>query len=116
MTAPSESVPDPASKQYKPQAYYLPVELHERFKAAWWATRGEPAPDGAGSMGAKVERLLEEECLRLEELYNQGEPFPPAPKRARGTTGEGTQRQRAFMERYWSDRREGAGEDPAERS
>ena len=112
MSAPSESVPEPGGKTYKPQAYYLPTELHERFKAAWWATRGEPAPDGAGSMGAKLERLLEVECDRLEQLYNEGKPFPPAPKRARGTSGEGTQRQRAFMERYWSERRESAGEEP----
>ena len=98
------------------QAYYLPVELQQRFKAAWWATRGESAPDGAGSMGKKLERLLELECSRLEELYNNGEPFPPAPKGARGVSGEGNQRQRAFMEQYWSERRNSTDSDSSDAS
>lgn len=115
MSASDETDPDAAAgKRYKPQAYYLPIELHERLKAAWWATRDEPEPDGAGSLGNKVVRLFEIECERLEQKFNGGKPFPPAPKNARGISGEGTQRQREFMEEYWSARREGTGDKPAE--
>lgn len=116
MSAPEEKPAESAGKRYKPQAYYLPVELHERFKAAWWATREKPEPDGAGSMGTKVERLLEAECTHLEQTYNQGQPFPPAPKRARGISPDGTQRQRQYMEEYWLARREGGGDKPTESS
>lgn len=112
MSASDESPSEqPPGRRYKPQAYYLPVDLHERLKAAWWATRDKEPPDGAGSMNLIVERLLEEECARLEQKYNEGKPFPPAPKKARGVSGAGTQRQRAYMEEYWANRREsGAGD------
>lgn len=114
MAEPKETDPEPSAKRYKPQAYYLPVELHERFKAAWWATRDEPEPDGAGSMAIKVERLLSAEAARLEERYNAGQPFPSAPRRARGISPAGTQRQREHMEEYWSARREsGEGHPPS---
>jgi hypothetical protein len=64
--------------------------LHARLKAAWWATRDEP--EGAPSLAGLVEISFLREAEQLEQLYNEGEPFPPAPARAQGasrpTTGD----------------------------
>ena len=98
---------------YRPHAYYLPDELHERFKAAWWSTREQPAPDGAPSLSTLVERILLEECERLEEKYNAGEPFPPAPRNARGMNPAAARRQAEWLETMWQRSRskgESAGE------
>lgn len=91
---------------YRSHAYYLPTALHERLKAAWWATKDEPAPDGEPSLATKVARLFEEEAERLEQKFNGGEPFPPAPRRARGVDPEASRRQGEFMTGVWSKSRD----------
>lgn len=89
---------------YRSHAYYLPTAVHERLKAAWWATKDEPAPDGEPSLSTKVARLFEEEAERLEQKFNNGQPFPAAPRRARGVNPEASRRQGEFMTDYWESR------------
>ncbi|MDZ7881913.1 MAG: hypothetical protein U5N53_02890 [Mycobacterium sp.] len=67
---------------YRHQTYYLPVALHARLKAAWWATKDKP--EGAPALAGLVEVAFEREASHLGELYNEGVPFPPAPAKARG--------------------------------
>ncbi|WP_141677804.1 hypothetical protein [Microbacterium oleivorans] len=86
------------------QAYYLPVDLHSRLKAAWWATRDEN--DGAPSLAGLVAAAFELEADRLEKTYNAGEPFPPAPARARGSSRAAAQRQGEWLRGEWERRRE----------
>jgi hypothetical protein len=94
---------------YKPQAYYLPVEVHERLKAAWWALHDKNVdPAVAETLAEYVANLLGDEATRLEQTYNGGNRFPPAPRRARGTRVEARQRQSEYMTQVWSDR---AGKD-----
>lgn len=86
MSAPDE--PQPTSPRatangYRSQTYYLSTDLHERLKAAWWATRAEK--DGDPSLSSLMGRLLSAECNRLEAELNDGKPFTPAPKKARGS-------------------------------
>lgn len=90
---------------YKPQAYYLPVEVHERLKAAWWALRDKDVdPAVADTLAEYVANLLGDEAVRLEQTYNEGKPFPPAPRRARGIGVVARQRQSRFMTQVWSER------------
>lgn len=91
---------------YRSHAYYIPTALHERIKAAWWATRGEEAPDGSPSLSTKVAQLFADEAARLEAKHNGGELFPQAPKNARGVDPEASKRQSQFMSGIWSGRRE----------
>ncbi|MFF8188797.1 hypothetical protein ACF044_16205 [Microbacterium sp. NPDC016588] len=89
---------------YAHQAYYLPVDLHARLKAAWWATRDEA--EGAPSLAGLVAASFEREADRLEHLYNEGAPFPPAPARARGISRAAAQRQGDWLRGEWERRRE----------
>lgn len=91
---------------YRAHAYYIPTALHERLKAAWWATREEEAPDGSPSLSTKVAQLFLDEAERLEAKRNGGAPFPPAPKNARGIDPAASKRQSEFMSGIWSGRRE----------
>lgn len=100
-----DQVSSATANGYRSHAYYIPSALHERLKAAWWATRGEDAPDGSPSLSAKVAQLFAIEADRLEQKHNGGEPFPPAPKNARGVDPEGSKRQGDFMSGVWSGRR-----------
>ena len=59
---------------YRSIAYFLPVALHARLKAAWWSTRDEP--EGAPALAGLVEVAIGRETDRLEHLYNAGSPFP----------------------------------------
>jgi len=105
---PDDHVSSTTANGYRSHAYYLHTGLHERIKAAWWATREEEAPDGAPSLSTKVAQLLLDEAERLEQKYNQGDPFPPAPKNARGVDPEASKRQGEFMTGVWSGRRDGS--------
>jgi len=91
---------------YRSHAYYIPAALHERLKAAWWATRGEESPDGSPSLSTKVAQLFLDEAERLESKHNVGVPFAPAPKNARGIDPAASRRQGEFMVGIWSGRRE----------
>ena len=52
---------EPSGYRYKPQVYYISVELRERFKAAWWATRDQAEPDGSGT--TSIHRSTSDEIL-----------------------------------------------------
>ena len=83
--------------------YYIPVAVHERFVSAWVGTRAEePA---AASVSALAAELLEAEAARLERDFNNGEPFPPAPPRARGVDPTAARRQGEIMSEIWQQRR-----------
>lgn len=70
--------------------YFLSASLHQRLKAAWWATRS--CSDGAPTLSALVERIFTEHCITVETARNGGLRFPPAPARAQGTRGAATNR------------------------
>ncbi|MGC5224536.1 hypothetical protein ACPW96_18375 [Micromonospora sp. DT81.3] len=89
---------------YGHRAYYLPVALHARLKAAWWASRANP--DGAPSLAGLVERAFTEEASRLEQLHNAGAPFPPAPDTARGVSRAAAERQGEWLRAEWERRRQ----------
>lgn len=91
---------------YRTIAYYLPAELQERLKAAWWATRD--LADGAPSLNALVELVLTQEAERLEQAHNDGLPFPPAPEGARGRSRAAAERQGEWLSAEWARRREEA--------
>jgi len=106
MTSPEESREGAVTATgYRTRSYYLLDELHERIKAAWWATR--ELPEGEPALGTLVGRLFEAVAKRLEELYNNGERFPPAPRSARGVDPEAAKRQGAFMADVWAGKRDG---------
>ena len=89
---------------YGLNAYYLPVALHARLKAAWWATRDES--DGAPSLAGLVERAFTAEASRLEARHNAGAEFPPAPDSARGVSRTAAQRQGEWLRGEWERRRQ----------
>lgn len=91
---------------YRTIAYYLPAELQERLKAAWWGTRD--LDDGAPSLNALVELVLTQETERLEQAHNEGRPFPPAPEGARGRSRLAAERQGEWLSAEWARRREAA--------
>lgn len=108
MPNPDDAAATP--RGYRSHAYYLHTQQHhERLKAAWWGTRHTEQPvdedDLAPSLNALVARLFEAEAARLEAKYNAGEPFPPAPKQARGVDPSATSRQGQTMTDLWSERR-----------
>ena len=84
---------------YRSIAYFLPVALHARLKAAWWSTRDEP--EGAPALAGLVEVAFMREADRLEQLYNEGAPFPPAPAKARGISRAAAQRQGEWLRGEW---------------
>ena len=83
--------------------YYIPVETHDRFVAAWAGTRSHPA--AAASVSALAAEALEAETVRLEEHFNGGAPFPPAPESARGFDPTTARRQGVIMSEIWQQRR-----------
>ena len=89
---------------YRHQTYYLPVALHARLKAAWWSTREEP--EGEPALAGLVEVAFMREADRLEQLYNEGAPFPPAPAKARGVSRAAAQRQGEWLRGEWERRRQ----------
>lgn len=91
-------------RDYRARAYYIPTGLHERLKAAWWATRTRS--DGAPTLSALVEELFATEAARLEAEHNGGASFPLAPARARGVNAEAAQRQGEWMRQEWQTRRD----------
>lgn len=86
------------------RAYYLPSSLHDRFKAAWWATRNRPT--GKSALNELVESLFAAAAAHLEQEYNDGLRFPAAPARARGVSAEGAQRQGERQRQLWQARRD----------
>ena len=89
---------------YRHQTYYLPVALHARLKAAWWATKDKP--EGAPALAGLVEVAFEREASHLEQLYNEGVAFPPAPAKARGISRAAAQRQGEWLRGEWERRRQ----------
>jgi len=87
---------------HRSRTYYLTSDLHDRIKAAWWATQEQP------SLSILVAALLEVEAGRLERAHNAGEPFPPAPASARGVDPEAARRQGQFMTNLWAGIRGGS--------
>jgi hypothetical protein len=83
--------------------YYLPVSVHERLVSAWAGTRSHPA--AAASVSALASEVLEAEADRLERRFNNGEPFAPAPIRARGVDPQAARRQGEKMAELWQKRR-----------
>lgn len=86
------------------RAYYLPSALHDRFKAAWWATRDQQT--GKPALNELVETLFATAAAHLEQEHHAGHRFPPAPARARGVSAEGAQRQGERQRQLWQARRE----------
>lgn len=95
-----------ATGKRKQKSFYLTTDVLERLNGCvYWARAGflsatqagediDPSelPDSAASL---VERALWTEVLRQEKLFNNGEPFPPAPGRlATGPGAAGAQRLR----------------------
>lgn len=96
------------------RSFYLTDEVVERARACTaWAGAGYLTKVQAGanldtdeipdSMSELVERGLWSEVLRVEKLLNDGDPFPPAPKRL--GTGPGS----AASERLRGPRGKGDG-------
>ncbi len=85
---------------YRIHGYWLPVELHERLKNAWWWTRVEV--DGVPTFGALMERIMRGECVRLEGAYRGGERFEAAPKNARGVKPDASKRQSEKLIARWA--------------
>ncbi|WP_299091792.1 hypothetical protein, partial [uncultured Microbacterium sp.] len=53
-----------------------------------------------------VEVAIGREADRLEQLYNSGDPFPPAPAKARGISRTAAQRQGEWLRGEWERRRQ----------
>ncbi|WP_292726560.1 hypothetical protein [Microbacterium sp. UBA837] len=89
------TTPSPATGN-RLRGYFLPVGLHARIKAAWWGTRD--TADAAPTLASLVAQLLVAGAGRLEDRYNDGEPFPAAPEGARGRAlGDGEQRNHSYF-------------------
>lgn len=89
------TTPTPATGN-RLRGYFLPVGLHQRIKAAWWATRD--TADSAPTLASLIAQLLDAGAAGLEERYNAGGPFPPAPEGARGRAlAEGEQRNHSYF-------------------
>ncbi|GGI42648.1 hypothetical protein GCM10010988_40090 [Cnuibacter physcomitrellae] len=71
IQAPDEPVP-PAHAAVTKITWQLPLDLRERARAMFKATRVQ---EGDESWGAMLTALLEAECRRREELYNGGVPY-----------------------------------------
>lgn len=71
-----------------PKTYYLPAGLHQRLKAAWWATREMP------TLSALVSSLIRDEAARLEDKFNKGSRFPAAKASLSSRATRGGARQR----------------------
>lgn len=59
-------------KTTKKASYYEPIELGKRMRRAYNATK---YVEGHDSLSDFIVRLIEQECQRLEDLYNDGQPF-----------------------------------------
>lgn len=85
-------------------SHYTPNELEERAKNAWYWTQLEV--DGFNTKSELVIAGMTLMCELLEEQYNDGRAFPPAPEQTRrGPSPAGTARQSQAMRAYWSRRR-----------
>lgn len=85
-------------------SHYTPNELEERAKNAWYWTQLEA--DGFNTKSELVIAGMTLMCELLEEQYNDGQLFPPAPEQTRrGPSPAGTARQSQAMRAYWSRRR-----------
>jgi hypothetical protein len=81
---------------HRSHTYYLTLDLHQRIKAAWWATKERP------SLSILVAELMAAEATRLELAHNAGETFPAAPRNARGVDPAASRRQGEFMTSLWA--------------
>jgi hypothetical protein len=78
MGEPGDSAPkrrNRTSPDRVQRSFYLPRDLVDRARAAVRATSG--APDEAYNLSELVGRVLAAEVRRLEQRYNDGNPFPP---------------------------------------
>lgn len=95
---------------YRMHSYYIPIAPHRRLMAAWWWTRQQP-----GSF-ASVSALMADRILaraeQLEQEFNDGEPFEPAPKNARGVDPAAARRQSEKLSAQWQRAREERGANP----
>ena len=81
-----------------------PNELEARAKNAWYWTQLEA--DGFNTKSELVIAGMTLMCELLEEQYNDGQLFPPAPEQTRrGPSPAGTARQSQAMRAYWNRRR-----------
>lgn len=74
--APDSASPD--APESRLQGFWIRTADHERLKAAWWATQTVP------TLGAMISEIEISEAARLEREFNDGKPFEPAPRGARG--------------------------------
>ncbi|ABS06086.1 hypothetical protein [Kineococcus radiotolerans] len=85
-------------------SHYTPKELEERAKNAWYWTQLEV--DGFNTKSELVIAGMTLMCELLEEQYNDGQLFPPAPEQTRrGPSPAGSARQSQAMRAYWNRRR-----------
>lgn len=96
--------------EYRARSYYLPAALHQRMKAAWWATRADP--DGFATLSLLVEDIFTATSDELELLYNNGSRFNDAPETARGVSAAAAQRQSEWLRKEWQQRRLHASDEP----
>lgn len=77
------------------KAYYLPVGLHARLKAAWWATRDQE--DSAPTLGLLVTRAFNRAVVELQNDHNSGAMFPPGAATLRHRGGRGDHESHSYF-------------------
>lgn len=95
---------------YRMHSYYIPIAPHRRLMAAWWWTRQEPG--SFASVSALMADRIPARAEMLEREFNGGEPFPPAPKTARGVDPAAARRQSEKLSAQWQRAREERGSNP----
>lgn len=99
------------STGYRAHSHYTPDELELRARNAWYWTQLEP--EGFNTKSELVVAGMTLICEMLEDLYNDGQPFLPAPDDIRrGPSPAGAARQSAAMRAWWTARSNGAGTEP----
>jgi hypothetical protein len=70
--------PEPTKAAPRPQmTAYIASDVQEAARAAVWWTRNQP--EGYENLSDLLEDALLEKIARLEQQYNDGQPFPPMP-------------------------------------
>lgn len=96
---------------YRMHSYYIPTTPHRRLLAAWWWTRQESG--GYASVSALMAERIPARAEELEREFNAGNPFPPAPKSARGVDPAAARRQSEKLSAQWQRAREVRDADAA---
>ncbi|MGW2865627.1 ParB family protein [Streptomyces sp. NPDC001205] len=100
MTATATSPPPPGSgapaagpveeEAVRSTSFSIPPSLTARLRAAQWHTQTKP--DGHHNVSELVRRMILVEVRRLEDRYNEGQPFPEVGRLRTGPSPEGAVR------------------------